>query len=199
MIQDDRPVGKHASGKHAVGKQTSDGKMTDLQMDDGKTTNPQMDEDQIAEYFRKSYTAVDGLWFMKVEERYGFEAALKVDEDVWRVLPKIQARMLQAMLGLEKGMEGLSQAIMTRLSLEGFEFESEKDEGGFEVRISRCPWHDQMVKSGRESLSGRVGDLICGIENAVWASEFGDTVFKRESQICKGAGRCVFRFIQRSS
>lgn len=174
-----------------VDKRAIDGKMTD-----GKTANLQMDERQIAEYFRKSYTAVDGLWFLKVEGKYGFEAALRVDEEVWRVLPKIQARMLQAMLGLENGMEGLYQAIMVRLSLEGFEFESEKGEGGFEVHISRCPWHDLMVKSGRESLSGRVGDLICGLENAVWASEFGDIAFERESQICKGNGKCVFRFMQ---
>ncbi len=159
----------------------------------------QLNEEQVSEYFRKSYTAVDGLWFMKVEEKYGFEAALQIDEDVWRVLPKIQARMLQAMLGLEKGMEGLYQAIMIRLSLEGFEFEPGKGESGFEVHIGRCPWHDLMVKSGRESLSERVGDLICGLENAVWASEFGDIVVERESQICKGAGECVFRFKQRSS
>ncbi len=157
----------------------------------------QMTDKQVADYFRKSYTAVDGLWFMKVEEKYGFEAALQIDEDVWRVLPKIQARMLKSMMGLEDGMEGLFQAIMTRLSLEGFEFETERDEGGLKVCISRCPWHDLMVKSGRESLSERVGDLICGLENAVWASEFGDIDFKRESQICKGAGKCVFRFIQR--
>lgn len=160
--------------------------------------NLRMNEEQIAEYFRKSYTAVDGLWFMKVEERYGFDAALQVDEDVWRVLPKIQVRMLQSMLGLEKGMEGLYQAIVARLSLEGFEFEFEKGEGCFEVHISRCPWHDLLVKSGRESLSERVGDLICGLENAVWASEFGDIAFERESQICKGAEKCVFRFKQRS-
>lgn len=163
----------------------------------GQTIDRRMTDKQIAEYFHKSYTAVDGLWFMKVEEKYGFEAALQMDEEVWRVLPKIQARMLKAMMGLEKGMDGLFQATMTRLSLEGFEFEPEKDEGGFEVHISRCPWHDLMVKSGRESLSGKVGDLICGLENEVWASEFGDITFKRDAQICKGEGKCVLRFIQR--
>ncbi len=173
--------------------------MTDKQTINKQMTDKRMSDKQIAEYFHKSYTAVDGLWFMKVEEKYGFEAALQLDEDVWRVLPKIQARMLKAMMDLEKGTEGLCQATMTRLSLEGFEFECEKGERGFCVYISRCPWHDLMVKAGRESLSERVGELICGLENAVWASEFGDIIFERDAQICKGDGKCVLRFIQRSS
>ncbi len=151
---------------------------------------------QVAEYFRKSYTAVDGLWFMKVESRYGFETALQVDEEVWRVLPKIQARMLISMIGLNKDMEGLCYAIETRLALEGFEFEAEKDENSLKVHISRCPWHDLMVKSGREGISGQVGDLICDLENTVWASEFGDIAFERDSQICKGDERCVLSFRQ---
>ncbi len=151
---------------------------------------------QVAEYFCRSYTAVDGLWFLKVEGRYGFETALQVDEEVWRVLPKIQARMLMSMIGLNKDMEGLCHAIETRLALEGFLFEVEKDANSLKVHVSRCPWHDMMVKSGREGLSERVGDLICNLENTVWASEFGDIAFQRDSQICKGDERCVLSFRQ---
>jgi hypothetical protein len=151
---------------------------------------------QIAEYFRRSYTAVDGLWFMKVEERWGCEAALQTDEEVWGVLPKIQARMLKAMTGLDNGMNGLRRAVLTRLTLEGFEFEVEDNPDRIKICIKRCPWHDLLMKSGRESLSGRVGDLICGRENAVWASEFGDIAFKRDNRICEGDEKCVLCFIE---
>jgi len=61
---------------------------------------------QIAAYFHRSYAAADGLWFMKVEEKCGFETALEIDDQVWKVLPKIQARMLKSMLLLDEGMEG---------------------------------------------------------------------------------------------
>ncbi len=47
-------------------------------------------DQQAAEYFHRSFTAVDGLWFMKVEEKHGFDAALEIDNEVWKVLPKIQ-------------------------------------------------------------------------------------------------------------
>jgi len=52
----------------------------------------------IVEYLRKNFTSVDGLWFVKIEELLGFEKALEIDKEVWRVLPKIQARFIKAML-----------------------------------------------------------------------------------------------------
>ena len=45
--------------------------------------------EQVVEYLRRSYQAVDGLWFMKVEEALGFEAALEADRRVWEILAKI--------------------------------------------------------------------------------------------------------------
>jgi hypothetical protein len=161
---------------------------------------------QKAEYFRRSYTAVDGLWFMKVEERLGFDEALRLDEAVWKVLPKIQARALKGMMHLEGGLSGLKPALSARLELEGFEYEIEPRECGFVVIVKRCPWHDLMIKSGRGNLSEKVSDLICRVENSVWASEFSQVKgeakegegreigFEREERICRGEGRCVLRF-----
>ncbi|MCX6677455.1 MAG: DUF6125 family protein [Methanothrix sp.] len=157
-------------------------------------------DEQKAEYFRRSYTAVDGLWFMKVEEKLGFAEALQLDEAVWKVLPKIQARTLKRMMHLEGGLPGLQQALSARLALEGFEYEMERreEEEGFAVIVKRCPWHDLMIKSGRGKLSEQVSDLICRVENSVWASEFsgegGEIGFEREERICRGEGRCVLRF-----
>ena len=54
-------------------------------------------KEQVIEYFHRSFKTVDGLWFAKVGDSYGFEVALRTDEEVWKVLPKIQARMLKAM------------------------------------------------------------------------------------------------------
>ena len=70
----------------------------------------ELTDEQRADYFRRSYTAADGLWFMMVEEKYGFDAALKLDEAVWKVLPKIQARALKSMMKLNSGLEGLQEA-----------------------------------------------------------------------------------------
>ena len=160
-------------------------------------------DEQKTEYFRRSYTAADGLWFMKVEERLGFEEALRMDEAVWKVLPKIQGRTLKRMMHLECGLQGLQQALSVRLALEGFDYEIETREAGFVVIVKMCPWHDAMMKAGREKLSKRVSDLICRVENSVWASEFRaaegeddcrEIRFEQEERICQGERRCVLRF-----
>jgi hypothetical protein len=152
---------------------------------------------QIAEYFHRSYTVVDGLWFMKVEGKYGFEAALDIDNEVWKVFPKIQARLLKSLGKTGDGIEALFECLTTKLTLEGFEFKAEKigNRGDFKITINECPWHNLMIKSGREKLSGKVGTLVCNTEYSVWASEFGENVrFELKRQICQGSKFCILQF-----
>jgi len=70
----------------------------------------ELTDGQVARYFHRCYTAADGLWFMKVEEKYGFDAALDIDNEVWKVLPKIQPRMLKPMVKTE-GMDALLESV----------------------------------------------------------------------------------------
>jgi hypothetical protein len=132
---------------------------------------------------------------MKVEEKIGFDAALDVDHEVWKVMPKIQARMIKSMLKLNNGAGGLFKGLTTKLGLEGFKFKAEKNRNGFRITIMDCPWHNLMIKSGREKLSGIVGTTICGTEYQVWVSEFGEAAhFKLESQKCKESKYCILDF-----
>lgn len=150
---------------------------------------------QIAEYFYRSYTAVDGLWFMKVEEKCGFDATLDIDNEVWKVFPKIQARLLKSMGKLGNGIDALFECLITKLTLERFKFKAEKTGNSFKITIEECPWHNLMVKSGREKLSEKVGTLVCNTEYSVWASEFGDNIrFELKDQICQGSGSCILLF-----
>jgi hypothetical protein len=150
---------------------------------------------QIIEYFRRCYQAVDGLWFMKVEEKIGFDSALDVDHEVWKVMPKIQARMIKSMLKLNNGADALFKGLTTKLELEGFKFKAEKNRNGFRIKITDCPWHNLMIKSGREKLSGIVGTAICGTEYQLWVSEFGEAMhFKLETQKCKNSAYCILDF-----
>jgi len=156
-----------------------------------------LSDKQIIEYFHRSYTKVDGLWFMKIEEKYGFDAALDIDNEVWRVFPKIQARLLKSMGKTGDGIDALFECLTTRLTLEGFEFKAEKtgDRGDFKITVNGCPWHNLMIKSGRERLSGKVGTLICNTENSAWASEFGPNIrFELKDQICLGSRFCTLHF-----
>jgi hypothetical protein len=152
------------------------------------------DEEKIR-YLKRSYSTVDGLWFMKVEDSFNFEKALEIDNEVWKVVPKVQARFLKTALGVDKGLEALEQCFTEKLRLDGIEFDVERNQNVLTIVISRCHWHDLMVKSDRENLSSRVGETICNTEYSVWAQEFGEIIsFKTLSRICGGGGECVLQF-----
>ena len=154
-----------------------------------------LSDKQIAEYFNRLYKTVDGLWFMKVEESYGFTAALQIDKEVWKVMPKIQARLVKSMLNLNKDAAGLLISLRTKLALEGFKFTVKKTEDGFSIQISDCPWHNLMLKSGREEFSEKVGTTICSVEYCVWVSEFDKNMrFTLADQKCKGSEFCMLNF-----
>ena len=82
----------------------------------------ELSDKQVADFFRRSCIVVDGLCFMKAEEKQGFAAALDLDDEVWKVFPKIQARLLKSISGVTSGMDTLSECHTTKLALEGFEF-----------------------------------------------------------------------------
>ena len=160
----------------------------------------ELTDEQIARYFHRCFSRVDGLWFMKVEEKYGFDTALEIDHEVWKVMPKIQSRMLKPLLSKDHGLDALREAFEIKLDLEGFTFETEpfEDGTGFSISISECPWNGLMVKAGREHLAERVGQTICNTEYALWAQEFGDDIqFELAGKICGGNERCALKFTRK--
>jgi hypothetical protein len=130
----------------------------------------------ISEYLRRSYFALDGLWFMMLEEEFSFDRALEIDEKVWRILPKIQARKTKELLGLEgKGLQDFLQAIRVKLQAEEYDYE-ERELGSdhIQIAIHRCPWYEILKRVNREHLEPRIADAICSLEFRVWLEEFGE-------------------------
>lgn len=59
--------------------------------------------DQIPEYIfmqLRNLWAVDGLYFLEIEKRLGTKTAVTIDEHVWGVMGKIEARKLKELLGI---------------------------------------------------------------------------------------------------
>jgi len=152
-------------------------------------------EREAEEYLHRCYTSVDGLWFVKVEEKYGFNTALDIDEEVWKVVPKIQARFLKNKFKKERGLEALLECFSVKLKLDGFKFKTEKTHNKLKIIISSCPWHNILIKSNRTNLSEKIGSRICAAEYSVWADEFGDNIkFSLEDKICRGSSSCIITF-----
>jgi hypothetical protein len=136
------------------------------------------DEHCIAEYLRRSYTAIDGLWFMKVEERLDFDEALLLDVAVWKVMAKIQARKACELLGLQGAtLAELLAALELKFAAEQYMYEIRRPSpDSAEITVTGCPWMVLMEKSGRMHLADRVANAICGVEYEAWAKEFGSGI-----------------------
>lgn len=137
------------------------------------------------EYFKKSYFAVDGLWFLMVEEDSSFEHALELDKKVWRIMAKIQARTAK-----ELG-KSFFDSLKLKWESEGYKYHLEQ----YNVIIDTCPWWDIMKKSGRENRAGRVGAAICSIIYNEWAREYkAPYTIKFEAHMCQGDKNCSLLF-----
>lgn len=160
------------------------------------------------EYLYHNYTKVDGLWFIKIEENYGFDRALELDKEVWQVLPKIQARFLKSRLELNNSMNDLLEALKIKMELDGFKISAGIKSPGtsnkkstpspekiLQIEITDCPWHNIMIKAKRENLSERIGSLICRTEYSTFAKEFNKNIeVKIADQICDRSNKCIFQF-----
>ncbi len=152
-------------------------------------------QEQMIEYLHRSYTAVDGLWFMKVEEETDFETALRIDEKVWQVLPKIQARKMKSLTGLSAGLADLFECFTLKLGIDGLVFSTAQEKNGFTIQITKCPWLELLRNAKREHLAGEIGAKICNAEYSTWAREFGEDIqYELLSQICRGGECCRLRF-----
>lgn len=148
---------------------------------------------QIADFLRKSYFAADGLWFVKTEERHGFDEAMELDEAVWEIMPRIQARKARALLGIEGGgLAELARAFQLKLSAEGYKFDVVIDADRVVFTVLVCPWFEILKSSRRTHVAETVAERICAREYAGWAREFGPGIdFETRGRLCVESDRCA--------
>lgn len=157
------------------------------------------DDTILSQYLRRSYHAVDGLWFVKVEERLDFDEALAIDGEVWGVLAKIQAREARKLLDASgNSPEELMRCFELKLTADGHEFAGRVEGGDVVFKITRCEWLELLRKSGREQLAGTVAERICPTEGHAWCREFGGGYeFSMPCVMCHGAQACEMRFAKK--
>jgi hypothetical protein len=155
----------------------------------------------LVDYLRRSYHAVDGLWFVTVEEEHGFDHALELDRRVWSVTAKIQARKARDLTGSKTNTpEDLARCFTLKLAADGHIFRVETHPTEVRFLVTQCPWLELLRKSGRQHLAARISQTICPTEGNVWASEFGgDYGFHMRNAACSGDSHCSLTFTQKSA
>lgn len=156
-----------------------------------------IDDKAIIEFLRRSYFAVDGLWFVRLEEEHSYEEALRLDEQVWEILPKIQARKARELLGIDgHSLADLGLGLWLKFASEGYRHKvMERSSHLLRICVDTCPWLEIMKKTGRMSKAAGICDRICTRDFAVWAREFSDRIdFSLESKLSEGCEACELLF-----
>jgi len=158
----------------------------------------------IADFLRRSYFTVDGLWFVKLEQLHGFDEAMDMDEAVWKVMSKIQARKAKSLLGIEEGsLQELARAFQLKFAAEGYDYRVESEESEVRIIVEKCPWYEILKSSGRTSIAEPIADRICALEFAGWAHEFAEPIeFQMRKRLCvekDNCDRCEFAFLSAKS
>ncbi len=158
---------------------------------------PTFDDGALVEFLRRSYFVVDGLWFVRTEAEHGYDEALRLDEQVWDIVPKIQARKARELLGVRgSSLPEMVLCLQLKLDAEGHEYRVlESSPRRAVVEITECPWLSALTRSGREELANDICDRICTREATVWASEFSrEIAFRFDCRMSCGGDCCRLVF-----
>jgi len=93
--------------------------------------------------------AVDGLYYLGIEERFGTEAATEIDAFVWQVMGKIEARRLKKLLGLGNSLDEMVKGLKFSgwaMDLEDKEWEYLPDK--VILRNVECRVQNTRIKDG---------------------------------------------------
>jgi hypothetical protein len=116
-----------------------------------------IDNDQMQELRQGALTAIDGLWFMAVEKRYGFDAALELDLEVWKNYGRVLLKRISRMQGLAldpyspPDLATINFLLEAVCHIDGTRCAGEVREDEIVFRVQSCTWWDNLSRSGRES------------------------------------------------
>jgi hypothetical protein len=114
-----------------------------------------MSKDKLLDLFLlhiRNLWRVDGLYFLGIEERFGTEAATEIDTGCWKLMGKIEARDLKALLEIRQNdIPSLMYALRnTSWALDQINKEVEVSEDKGIFRVVDCRIQQARVRKGLE-------------------------------------------------
>jgi len=108
----------------------------------------------LIEVYPKLYTALDGLWFLSVEEECGHDVATKLDVEVWDSLAPREAKRISEVRKMAGGgIETVVEAFKFRPTFLTKEYNIIRQKNRAIVRVTKCRSLEAMERDKREVSS----------------------------------------------
>jgi hypothetical protein len=119
---------------------------------------PQFKNEELQPYIEfmvNLFRRTDGFWFLGVEHTYGYDAAIKINEEVWHRMGKIMARDIKEKFAIEEtGLKALAKVIRYSPWSMISEFEIDEKDEEVIVSVPHCASQEARLKKG-------VGEYNC--------------------------------------
>lgn len=113
---------------------------------------PRFDEEELQPYIEfmlNQLRKTDGFWFLGVENTFSYDAAIKMNEEVWNTMGKVTARDIREKFSIEdKGLKALARFFryFPWAMITGYDFEMNKEE--IIVSVPHCPSQEARLEKG---------------------------------------------------
>ncbi|MHA1576258.1 MAG: DUF6125 family protein [Candidatus Thorarchaeota archaeon] len=135
---------------------------------------------KIIDTYAKAWQAMDGAYFLSLEQKFGMDVAIEMDKEAWKIFSPIEARRIMKEFGIAEngGLKALEKALGLRvyaaLNKQSIAW---KDDGTLVFTMDSC--RVQVARS-RKGLP----DFPCKQVGLVEYEEFAKTIDPRIKMQC---------------
>jgi hypothetical protein len=117
----------------------------------------------VIKRFSKNWITLDGLWFTLVEDKFGLEAALDLDLQMWQRYALIEAERIKKDMAIEGGgIKGVLKALRFATFDPSMPFEYSIDGSGqAHMWVTSCRPQEGRMRAGRGAFPCRSVGFAC--------------------------------------
>ncbi|MBN1214138.1 MAG: hypothetical protein JXA99_01725 [Candidatus Lokiarchaeota archaeon] len=142
-----------------------------------------LSKEELLDYIEdisKNWLAIDGTWFLSVEQKYGTEIAIHLDEISWKLFSPIEAKRIMKRFNIPEngGIPALIKALKYRV------YANINEQEILEISENRCVFRMNNCRVQAARKTKNLPDFPCKSVGMIEYSEFAKTIDSRIKVQC---------------